>query len=185
MRALILSLFMAMPAVAEQVEYAFAPDSDPIRFITYTEEGTFEGQMPTYDGTLLLDFDNVTNSSVDVSIDTTKAATGIIFATQALRGPRLLWSDEFPTVRFVSRTARRDGFTAILDGDLTIRDVTKPITLTVELFRTAGSDPDNLDELTFVASTRINRNDFGADGFPNMVRPDMDIEIKAKIQRVE
>ncbi|MEO0343233.1 MAG: YceI family protein [Pseudomonadota bacterium] len=184
MRIFVFLLMTALPGFSADL-YEFSPDTDPIEFVTFTEDSTFKGNFPNFSGDLRLDFDDLERSTIDVTIDTQNARTGVIFATQALKGPKLLFAEQYPNVRFVSRSITRDGYSALVQGDLTIRDVTKSVTLEVELFREAGSDPDDLDNLIFIASTSINRNDFGADGFPNIVKPQLDIKFRAKIRRVQ
>ncbi|MEM9717138.1 MAG: YceI family protein [Pseudomonadota bacterium] len=183
MRLFALLLLLAAPAFADADRYNFVPDPEAISFTYEFDNREFRGSFPTYSGNLLLDLDNVPNSSVDVTIETGDGTAGFIFATQTLRGPTMLWSKEYPAMRFVSTSARQVGTEAVLDGNLTIRDVTKPVTLRVQLFRDAGSDPNERDDLTFLATTQFKRSDFGATGYPKLVSDTLNVEIKAQIKR--
>ncbi|MEM0978339.1 MAG: YceI family protein [Pseudomonadota bacterium] len=183
MRWLIALFLFSAPLAAAPEPYDMVVDPDAITFSYVFDEREIGGRFPSYSGNIVLDLDNVPNSKVDVTIATGDGTAGFIFATQTLRGPKVLWSQKYPTMRFVSTSARRDGMSAILEGELTIRDVTQPVTLDVTLFRDAGTEPGERDELTFFATTEINRSDFGANGFPNLVSDELKIEIKARILR--
>ena len=74
---------------------------------------------------------------------------------------------------------------ARLTGDITIRGVTRPITLTAGLFQEQGVDPARRDKLLIVIKGSVNRNDFGADGWPNYVDERIDLNIRAWIDRVQ
>ena len=61
---------------------------------------------------------------------------------------------------FVSRTVRMSGDQPLIDGDLTIRGISRPVTLTCE-FQGGIVDPWGNDRIAFAASTQINREDWG------------------------
>ncbi|MEP6650256.1 MAG: YceI family protein, partial [Lapillicoccus sp.] len=65
-----------------------------------------------------------------------------------------------PKMTFRSTGVRQGGDNLLLDGDLTIRGVTRPITLEVELGG-FGPDPYGGTRAGFSATTQINRTDFG------------------------
>lgn len=185
MRALILSLFFAIPAFAEPIKYELVPDPESISFTYSFDERDFTGYFPTYTADIALDWDRAANSSLDVEIQTGDASAGFIFASQTLRGPEMLWSQKYPAMRFVSTDARAVEGGATITGDLTIRDVTKPVTLQVKLFRAAGTQPGERDNLKFVATTSLSRSAFGANGYPKLVDDELGITINGQIKRIE
>ena len=72
-------------------------------------------------------------------------------------------ADEFPTVTFKSTSAELgDGTEGTITGDLTIKGVTKPVTLDVEVLGIA-EDPYGNIRLGFEAKTKINRFDYNVD----------------------
>jgi polyisoprenoid-binding protein YceI len=78
-----------------------------------------------------------------------------------LRSPDFFQSDEFPEMVFKSSKVDLTGKdTAKLHGDLTIRDVTKPVVLDVSYLGTSKS-PWGTTNAGFEASTKINREDWG------------------------
>jgi polyisoprenoid-binding protein YceI len=82
-----------------------------------------------------------------------------------LRGPEYLDVERFPTLTFRSSRMRGfDGEGALrLDGDLTIRDVTTPVSLDVE-YLGWGVDPLGGQRAGFSARTEIDRHDYGVYG---------------------
>lgn len=82
---------------------------------------------------------------------------------------------------FESTSVKGAGEAAEVTGNLTIRGVTKEVTLKAQLFRPQGSAPDDLDHLTVKLTGRVNRSDFGATGWADMVGDEVRIQITAHI----
>ncbi|MDG4761083.1 YceI family protein [Micromonospora sp. WMMD710] len=78
-----------------------------------------------------------------------------------LRSPEFLDAEKYPTIEFRSTgvTSRR-GSEFVLTGELTIKDVTRPVELQVE-FEGVGRSPFGQDIFGFSASTEIDREEFG------------------------
>jgi polyisoprenoid-binding protein YceI len=68
--------------------------------------------------------------------------------------------EKYPTMTFVTKGVRAEGGDYFLDGELTIKDVTRPVTLEVE-FHGVGEDPWGGTRAGFSAGTTINRKDWG------------------------
>ena len=98
--------------------------------------------------------------TVDVTINAASIDTRVDARDNHLRSADFFDVEKYPTLRFVSSSAKRtdDGYT--LTGNLTIRGVTKPVTLEVTDEGT-GIDPWGNTKSAFSARGRINRNDFG------------------------
>ncbi|WCN81584.1 YceI family protein [Micromonospora sp. LH3U1] len=90
------------------------------------------------------------------SIDTTQADRDA-----HLRSPEFLDSEKFPTLEFRSTGVKsRRGNEFVLTGELSIKDVTRPVELEVE-FEGVGRSPFGQDIFGFSASTEIDREEFG------------------------
>jgi polyisoprenoid-binding protein YceI len=100
------------------------------------------------------------NSTVTVSVDTASVDTGNQTRDDDLRSERFLDTDNHPQMTFKSTSVTPDGDKYKVAGDLTIRGVTKPVTLDVEV-NGFGPDPYGGTRAGFTATTEINRNDFG------------------------
>ncbi|WP_433653318.1 YceI family protein [Micromonospora zamorensis] len=90
------------------------------------------------------------------SIDTTQADRDA-----HLRSPEFLDSEKFPTLEFRSTGVKsRRGNEFVLTGELSIKDVTRPVELEVE-FEGVGRSPFGQDIFGFSATTEIDREEFG------------------------
>ena len=174
-------LCLSFPALAAPRTYVVDKASSKVGFGYSLGSQKLRGQFQSYDIDLVIDFQTVANSSVSVRMDATSARTPLPFAAEALRGPSVLDVDNFPTITFQSETVTGSGNKARLNGVATIKGVTKPLVLTAELFRPKGSSPVNLDDLILQISGRLDRREFGADGFINEVSPFLIIDIRARV----
>jgi polyisoprenoid-binding protein YceI len=104
--------------------------------------------------------DNPLDSTITVSIDTASVDTGNAQRDEDLRSERFLDTANYPAMTFNSTGITPDGDTYKVAGDLTIRGVTKPVTLAVEV-NGFGPDPYGGTRAGFSATTEINRTDFG------------------------
>ena len=98
--------------------------------------------------------------TVDVTIKTASIDTRVEARDNHLRSPDFFDVEKYPTLRFVSTRAVRtaDGYT--LTGDLTIKHVTRPVTLSVTE-EGMGVDPWGNTKSAFTATGTISRSDFG------------------------
>ncbi len=119
------------------------------------------GRFAAYTGTIELDDDDLTRSSVAVAIDAASIDTGTPQRDVHLRSADFFDVESFPELRFRStRIEKVDDDRYRILGDLTIRDVTREVSLDVEAGGT-GVDPWGNARLGFAAKTSLNRKDFG------------------------
>jgi polyisoprenoid-binding protein YceI len=118
------------------------------------------GRFPVVSGTITI-ADEPEHSHVEVEIEVASLDTGNADRDGHLRSPDFFNSDQFPTIRFVSTKveAGRSG-TWTLTGDLTVRDVTRPVTLEVD-FDGAGASPAGDERISFSGAADVNREDWG------------------------
>jgi polyisoprenoid-binding protein YceI len=124
---------------------------------------TVRGGFRNVNGTLVYDRENPANSSVEAVIDTaTMTSTGLDQRDNHLRSGDFLDIENFPHITFKSTRVEvgSDNTRAKVYGDLTIRGVTHPVTLDVELLGEEKS-PFGDTRIGFTGTTRINREDFG------------------------
>ncbi len=118
------------------------------------------GRFTAFEGVLEV-ADNVVDSELSVTVDTASVDTSDANRDTHLRSDDFLDVEHFPTMTFASTGITETGPGAWkVDGDLTIRGVTKPVTLDVE---TEGAiiDPYGNERAGFSATAVINRDDFG------------------------
>ena len=185
MKIAIILFALATPALADPVPYILDTAASSVGFEVNMGDQAVKGTMPVSGATLLLDFDRVANSTINVTLDPSSTRTGLIFATEALKAAELLNTAVYPQIAFVSTgvTAGADGTQAEVDGQVTIRGVTRPLRLHAQLYRQAGTIAGNIDKLSLLLTGTLNRNDFGASGYPGMVSDQVTLQITAQIDR--
>lgn len=181
--AAVVACLAALPAFAQPIEYQILPGQSRVGFIWSMGPDRISGEMPVAGAEIVIDFERVANSSVEVVIDVSRARAGFPFADQAMKGPKVLWSDRFPSITFRSTNVRSVGDgRAVIEGDLTIRGVTRRVALDAALFRPPGTAPTDLDNLTIQLGTSVSRSAFGADGWADMVGDAVRLDITAGIR---
>jgi len=135
-------------------------------------------------GTLTLDKANPAASKVSIEIPVANLKTGIPALDTHLMKPEFFDSAKFPTATFVSTSIKPDGATgADITGNLTIKGITKPVTLDAEFYG-AGANPMNKKEnVGFVATGSIKRSDFGMSTAVPVVGDAVELKIIAAFQK--
>lgn len=138
------------------------PSHSEIQFsVRHMMISTVRGRFKKFSGTVDADEQNPTAARVQVQIDAASIDTGDDKRDAHLRSPDFLNVEKYPYITFKStRVERLDATHGKLTGDLTIRDVTKPVVLDVEYAGMAKS-PWGTISAGFSAHTRINRKDWG------------------------
>jgi polyisoprenoid-binding protein YceI len=122
---------------------------------------TVRGDFAEFTGTAHVEPENPAASYVEVSIDAASIRTGNDQRDEHLRSPDFLDVDQYKTLTFRSTEVELvDDETYLVKGDLTVRDVTKPVT--VEFTHTGTTnDPWGNVRAGFEGQTTISRKDFG------------------------
>ncbi len=173
--------FLALPAIADPEVYRLEAARSSVNF-TYDFQGTATtGTMPVLAARMRLDLDRISASEVDVTLDARGARAGFFFATQTMKGPKVLDTKQFPTIHFHATRIVGTLASASVIGELTVRDVTRPVTMQAGLYRQRGTEAGSRDRLTVLLTGRISRSAFGAGGFPGYVGDTIALRIIARI----
>ena len=121
---------------------------------------TVKGRFADVKGAVVLNEADPTQSSVDVSIGVASIDTRVGQRDDHLRSADFFDAERFPVITFRSRRVEQDGDDLTVTGDLTIRDVTREVTLAATS-EGRGADPWGGVRAGFSATTRIKREDFG------------------------
>lgn len=121
---------------------------------------TVRGKFNAVDGTLRLDPENPTASSGTFSVETASVDTGVAQRDRHLRSADFFDAEKYPTMTFTSTRVEPKGDDYAVTGDLTIKDVTRPVTFEVE-YLGQYSSMQGARRAGFHASAKINREDFG------------------------
>lgn len=104
--------------------------------------------------------DDPTASSVEVTLEAASVTTGNADRDGHLKSPDFFDTETYPLITFKSTKVDWKGNEGTVTGDLTVRDVTKPITLEVELGGVV-TDPWGGNRAVFSARGNVNREDWG------------------------
>ena len=119
------------------------------------------GSFEQFEGTAHLDFEDPSKSSADVTFQIDSISTGQKQRDEHLRTNDFFDAPTYPTGRFVTTSVKKvDDETYETTGDLTLKDVTKPVTITWE-FTGAAKDPFGNVRAGFEGKAVISRKDWG------------------------
>lgn len=160
---LALTVSLGLPAFAAPETYV-VDGTHTFPSFSYTHLG-FSTQQSRFDkttGKITIDRAAKTGS-LDVSIDTKSVNTGVEVFNGHLKGEDYFNVEKFPVITFKSSNFKFDGDKpATINGDLTIKGVTKPVTLAVTSFNCAPHPFTKKEVCGANASTRIKRSEFNA-----------------------
>lgn len=145
------------------------------------------GRFETVSGTVEVDADPA-RTRVAVEIDMASVRSGSAERDDHLRSADLFDTATHPTAAFRSTAVEWDGASGTLVGDLTIKDVTRPISLDVSLLG-ALTDPWDAERAVFSAAGRLDREDWGITwnmplaGGGLLVSREIRLEIEAEVVR--
>ena len=121
-----------------------------------------KGKFSGLSGVLRLDETDYTRSTVEVSIPAASVSTVDDKLDAHLRDADFFDVEKFPTLTFQSRSIRSTGGQDYaVAGDLTIRGITKTVTLSVNDLSEPSKDPWGNQRIGLSATTKVNRKDFG------------------------
>ncbi len=175
---LALSAAVIAPAFAAPVSYGVEANHTFPRF-SYTHLG-FTTQQSRFDkttGTVVYDKEGRTGS-VNITVETSSVSTGSALFNQHIQGEDFLDTAKYPTVTFKSTKVNFDGDKPVsIEGDLTIKGITKRVTLTVTRFLAAPHPIQKKDTIGADAYTIVKRTDFNMGKYAPAVSDEVRIDI--------
>jgi polyisoprenoid-binding protein YceI len=172
---------VAAPALAAPETYTIDGSHTFPRF-SYSHFGmsTQLSRFNTTTGTIVLDKAAKTGS-VDVVIDTKSVDTGFTAFNGHIQGDDFLDTAKFPTATFKSTKVVFDGDKpSAVEGNLTIKGVTKPVTLKVTSFLNQAHPMLKKDAIGADASVTIKRTEFNAGKYAPYVGDDVTITLSVE-----
>jgi polyisoprenoid-binding protein YceI len=120
------------------------------------------GEFGKVTGTVQLDDKDVTKSTINAVIDASTINTRDAKRDEHLKAPDFFDVAKYPNITFKSKKVEKAGDNKLkVTGDLTMHGVTKPVVLDVETSPNEAKDPYGNLRRGAVATTKINRKDFG------------------------
>lgn len=134
-------------------------------------------------GTLTLDKANPAASKVSIELPIANLRTGVAKLDEHLLKPDFFDGTKFPTATFVSTGVKAEGTGATITGNLTIKGVTKPVTLDAEFYGVGANPMSKKENIGFVATGTIKRSDFGLGAYVPVVGDAVELKIIAGFQK--
>ncbi len=175
--AAFMSLALATAAFAAPTVYTSDANHTFVRF-SYSHLGftTQESRFNKVNGTVTYD-PAAKTASVDIAIDTKSVDTGSDLFNEHIQGADYLDTAQFPTASFKSTAVKFDGDKPVsITGNLTVKGVTKPVTLTVTSFKHAPN-MQKKDGIGADATGTVKRSDFNMGKAVPLVGDEVTLEI--------
>jgi polyisoprenoid-binding protein YceI len=156
---------MTAPTTTPQLEagtWVIDPTHSSIGFsVRHLVVSKIRGAFHAFSGTVTVPADGDASVSAEISIDS--LYSGNEQRDAHIKAPDFFDAEHFPTAAFTSTALRQDGEDYFLDGDFTLKGVTKPITLSLA-FNGINPGMGRGTVAGFEARAEIRRTDFGIGG---------------------
>lgn len=147
--------------MATQTKWVIDPTHSEVAFkIKHLMISNVKGNFSQFEATALTNGDDFSSAEIDVNINAASINTGAADRDGHLKSPDFFDAEKYPVMTFKSKSFSGSGDEFVLEGDFTIKDVTKPVTLNVE-FGGLMTDPWGNVKAGFTIEGKINRKDFG------------------------
>jgi polyisoprenoid-binding protein YceI len=184
-----LAAVLSLPACAASSEWRIDSQHSSAQFaVRHLMISTVRGDFHGVTGTVNLDDQDITKSTVDVTIDATTVETREPQRNAHLKSPDFFDVAKYPAITFKSKKVERAAPGKIkITGDLTIHGVTKEVVLDVDGPTPPIRDPWGNSRAAISATTKVNRQDFGVkwnanlDGGGVVVGDDVNITIDVEM----
>ena len=173
-----LAAALALPALADTTTWTIDPNHANAQFfVKHLGISTVQGEFTKVNGTVTIDNSDISKSTVDVTIPADTVYTRVAYRDSDLKSQHFLDVAQYPTITFKSTNVTKTGDdTYDVDGNLTIRGVTKPVTLKVSSLSKPIQAMGGWREGAS-ATLNINRMDYGVSADPGMVGNEVHILI--------
>lgn len=158
-----IALGLSLPAAAASSTWQIDPQHSSAQFaVRHLGLSTVRGAFSKLSGTLLLDDQDVTKSTIEVSIDVNTVDTREPDRDKDLRSERFFDVAHFPAMTFKSKKVEQVAPGKLrVTGDLTIHGTTKEVVLDVDGLTAPAKDPWGNQRIAASATAKINRQDYG------------------------
>jgi polyisoprenoid-binding protein YceI len=157
------SLLVSAHALAAPETYKVDPAHSFVTFgISHLGYSTLQGRFNELSGDFVYDAERPADNAISMQVNTASIDTNHAERDKHLRSDDFLAVDEYPTATFKTTRFVPQGDNGELSGELTLRGVTRPVTVDVR-FTGAGKDPWGGYRRGYAGTTTIKRSDFGID----------------------
>jgi polyisoprenoid-binding protein YceI len=157
-----LALALAAAPLAFAQNYTIDGSHSKAQFsVRHMMVSNVRGEFSKIKGTVSYDEKNPAATRIEATIDVASINTGEPKRDEHLKSPDFFDVAKYPTITFISKSARKTANGLAVTGDLTIHGVTKEVVLQVEGPSPEVRDPWGNLRRGATATTKINRKDFG------------------------
>ena len=159
----LMAVVLSFPAAASETVWQVDPAHSSFQFkIRHLTVSNVRGDFGKAAGTVTMDNKDPAAIKVDLTIEAASINTGHAKRDDHLRNADFFDVAKYPSITFVSKRAVPNGPNRLkVIGDLTIKGVTKEVTVDVEGPTAAVKDPGGNERRGASGTTKINRRDFG------------------------
>lgn len=146
----------------QETKWAIDPTHSKVAFkVKHLMISNVLGSFREFDGTVETEGDDFSTAQISFSLNTSSIDTEVADRDAHLKSADFFDAENYPKISFSGNGLKDlDDDMYELTGDLTIKEVTKPVTLSVE-FGGIGADPWGNVKAGFSIAGKINRKDFG------------------------
>jgi polyisoprenoid-binding protein YceI len=183
--ALLSTLASGAAVQAAETTYSIDPNHTHATFaFQHLGFSTFHGKVPARAGTIVLDR-AAKSGRVDVEFDPKAVATGVPKFEEHLRSPDFFEVARHPTASFKSsKITFENDVPKTIAGDLTIKGITRPVTLQVQSFHCADHPMAKVPACGANATASIKRSDYGMvyalPAVPDEIKLEIEVEAMQK-----
>lgn len=186
------SMLLAATAATAQTKWNVDPAHSNVRFtVEHMVISEVEGSFKKFNGSITTTKPDFTDAAVEFTVDVNSIYTDNDSRDKHLKSDDFFNAEKYPNMVFKSTSFKKaSGNKYVLKGNMTIRDVTKPVTFDVTYGGTA-KDPYGNTKSGFKASTKINRFDYNlkwntmTEAGGAMVGKDITIDLKLEFAQAK
>ena len=193
---LALALVTALPAIGQTVPGT--PNAGAVTAGNYTVDGrhtqvawtinhlgfnVYHGLFGNPTGTLALDPAHPAADKLTISFPIADVVTTVPALDKHIAAPDMFDAAKYPTGTFTSTKITVSGTRATIEGDLTLKGVTKPVTLDARFTGTGTNPISKATTVGFEATATINRGDFGINYLLPALGNRVDLAITAAFEK--
>ncbi len=178
-----IALMVGAPAAAQSSQWQLDPAHSSAEFaVRHMGISNVRGTFTKLSGSARYDPADFKNDSVEVTIEVASVDSRVEMRDNDLRSDHFFDVQKYPTLTFRSTKVESGGPDKLkITGDLTIRGITKPVTLYVDGPSKSIKDQQGRLHMGVSATGTVNRTDFGMTGYQGIVGNEISMTIDAEL----
>lgn len=173
LNAMTISSLLFVSSFALAINLEVDPNHSSVVFeATHLKVSKVPGKFGEFSGVLDLNEQDITKSNINFTVNVGSINTNVLQRDDHLRSPEFFDAKKYPKATFKSTAIRKSGQDFKVEGDLTIKNVTKKVVMDAKNLGKVNDPVMKTDKYVFTGSTEINRKDFGVSYGPDSLVAD-------------